>query len=66
MARCKSCNREIIWITTGQDAKMPVNAKATVAYPAVKVEEHPYKVLGTLVHLPHWGSCPQADEWRRK
>ena len=56
--QCKSCAAEIIFIKMVGGKRMPCNAELTTVIVADD---------GTLArgHIPHWATCPQADEHRK-
>ena len=80
MAKCKSCNEEIIWIKMRSGKSMPCNAdsiiywknpkgKATVITPngetyRADLEGDLDKATG-IGYIPHWATCPQAKNFRR-
>ena len=80
MAKCKSCNEEIIWIKMGSGKSMPCNAdavsywknpkgKATIITPngetyRADLEGDLDKATG-IGYIPHWATCPQAKNFRR-
>ena len=56
-ARCRSCNAAIIWFTTNNGRKMPVDA-ATVK---------PMDVwLNMGHHISHFATCPDRDKHRKE
>ena len=58
MTRCKKCGEPINFIVTTAGRKMPTNPGAvTVCTPAGEV------VSG---FIPHWDTCPYADDFREK
>lgn len=53
-AKCVSCHADITWVKTRNDKNMPINGHLRAS-----VFEH-----GT--HVPHWSSCPEHAQYRRK
>lgn len=81
MARCKSCGAELRWIKTTKGKAMPCNAEAVTywANPKGKAtiitpngETTRADLTGDLQsatgigYIPHWSTCPQADNFRAK
>ena len=54
---CKKCKAKIRWIKTKNQKWMPVDFKEITV---ITLE-------GEIVkgYLPHWASCPNADEFRK-
>lgn len=79
MATCRgsSCSAEIIWAITERGRSMPVDAEpdpdgnVEVTYDdlgrahAVVHGQPPMMVDGEL-HMPHFVTCPNVAEWRRR
>lgn len=67
MARCNSCNAEIVWARTaaGKATPMQVDAKGTwvivdgVARQMEIGDEGPF-------YVSHFATCPEASKWRKK
>jgi len=60
--RCKKCNAEIIWIKMDSGKSMPCNVEKTT------IVTRPFKTNTGMVitgHIPHWATCPFADEFRK-
>ncbi len=59
---CSSCGAAILWARTEAGKAMPINAKPEkrVVLGSRTGRAH---VLDT--YLPHWASCPSADQHRR-
>jgi len=70
VAKCKSCGAEIVWAKTRSGKNMPMDPKperllvqvdreasGTASWPVVEVRE---------VWRPHWATCPDATEHRRR
>lgn len=77
---CKKCGAAIIWIDTPRGKKMPADRQA-VAYKAnPKGKERVVNLRGEVIacdltfpgaadgmaRVPHWATCPNADEFRRR
>lgn len=79
MARCRSCDAEIIWAATPAGKSMPLDATPT---PAGNVElsgesGRPVAIVlaglfladarsaGRELFMPHHATCPQARTWRK-
>lgn len=57
-SRCRRCGVAIDWVTTTNGKPMPLDPKrVTVVLDDGRV------VQG---RLPHWGSCPYAEEFRKR
>ena len=75
MARCKKCNREIVWVRTvpkdpsdpdDNGSPMPADpTKRTVLVPEMVGSELRFRVNAKTL-APHWATCPNADEFRKK
>ncbi len=77
MARCKTCDREIVWVKPETGSDLPLDARPVDAYlyfddgmkaaPALHVaiggssETAPLKTLGPL-YVSHFLTCPQAAQ----
>lgn len=58
MTTCKGCGRQIEWIKTEAGKQMPVDPDlVTVVLKDGRV------VRG---YRPHWATCPNAEQFRRK
>lgn len=57
MPKCKSCQKEIVWIKMDSSKAMPCDPERM----AVVTDE------GKMVRgrVPHWGTCPNANEFRK-
>ena len=53
---CRSCGKEILWLTTASGKKMPVDAETV---------EHGDDVFQPGRHVSHFSDCPNAGEHRR-
>jgi len=81
MAKCRSCNAEIVWFKTPAGKSMPCDvqpvmywekpkAKGKIVTPNGEVvscefEGEPEKATGTG-YIPHWGTCPSAASHKRR
>lgn len=60
---CRSCGAEILWITTPNEKKMPVNAALT----RIITIDHDERQVGSAAgHVSHFATCPKADAWRKE
>lgn len=79
--RCASCRADIVWATTTKDKPIPLEPASTphgnlAVYPldggglrAVVVQgprRDAMRACGQPLYLPHWTSCPHADQWRNR
>ena len=55
--RCKSCNREIVWLKTKNGKNMPVNADT------IQGKETIYD--HRIGHVSHFSDCKDAEAWRK-
>jgi len=78
---CKACGKPIVWIRTTKGKAMPCDANP-VAYKKEQggkekiVTQNGEVISGTLDakaeeitgigYIPHWSTCPKADNFRRK
>jgi len=63
-AKCKGCGADILWIKTKKGKLMPVNASPIKAY---QINEYmPPEWLLIDVHIPHWATCPNAKNFKRR
>jgi hypothetical protein len=58
MAECRSCGKEIVWVRTENNKMMPCDIDAEI------ITEKDGERL--VVLKPHWASCKDADQWRKK
>lgn len=68
MANCKACKAEIVWIKTDTGKNMPLDAEPEKMYVRFDVEVVGRTVPGWKMvnaYRPHWGTCPQADKFRK-
>ena len=61
MPKCKSCQKEIIWIETENFKKMPLDATPTRGYTNV----YSGKPVYMEIHQSHFATCPDADQHRK-
>lgn len=61
MPICKGCKQEIEWVKMPSGKRMPVDKKPTIV---VVVEDGQGRAVEG--YQPHWATCPNADEFRRK
>ena len=82
MPKCKSCGADIIWLKTKSGKSMPCNTEPVRYWLDIdgpdKIVTQDGKVVTCalnqlsivpptgLGYIPHWASCPKADEHRRK
>lgn len=79
MTRCRKCGKEIIWIKTVNGKNMPCDPGKhrfklqSGNYGKVYIEPSGETVHGIESaagenegYIPHWATCPVADEFRRK
>ena len=80
MAKCKACGKEILFIKTFKGKSLPVDPDrvpyklgsggGTVVTPNGEVIRGVGEPFGPepadgLGYIPHWATCPRADEFRR-
>jgi hypothetical protein len=58
MANCRSCGAEIAWVRTEAGKMMPVDIDVVDIQ-----KEKDGEVF--IVMKSHWGTCPDAKEWRK-
>ena len=63
MAKCKSCEAEILWITTQNNKQHPVDAKPVKMW--VPDRCGPTKMMMIEVYQSHFATCPDADAHRK-
>jgi hypothetical protein len=67
MASCRGCGREIIWAVTTANKKMPLDTKPETRAVLVERDGDGTMVVKTVpTYMPHWATCPNADDFRRK
>ena len=62
ISRCKKCNKEIFWLTTKNNKKMPFNLKETQI--AVKTKDQHIEIQAGYVN--HWTTCPYANDFKKR
>jgi hypothetical protein len=69
MSRCRSCNDEVIWVTSAATGKnIPINPEPVLggnlflADGVVTVRQPQPDVLR---HVTHFSTCPDANQWRK-
>lgn len=68
MAQCKKCKAEIVWVETPAGKLMPCDPGEVFAQTAVTPGGEVFKAeSGGKVWglVPHWATCPNADEFRK-
>lgn len=79
MSRCRSCDAEIVWATTAVGKAMPLDAIPNDAgnvevttdaqsglLRVIAVHKEPPMFGEAPVYMPHHGTCPNANEWRKR
>jgi len=61
MPKCKGCGQEIKWVEMATGKKMPLDHKPLQM---VQVKDGIGEVIP--VYMPHFATCPNAKEFRRK
>ena len=69
IAKCSSCGRAIIWVTSPAGARLPLDARPVVAYLEPPDESTPAQTLGDWIKgdapklfISHFVTCPQPAE----
>lgn len=75
---CRACDAPMTWATTSSGKSMPLNAEPDPAGNVeVRVGELGLAVLEVhppgqpplasvgVMYMPHWATCPNADEFRK-
>lgn len=75
VTKCRSCHAPVIWAQTLRDKFLPVNPEPSDKG-QVTLEEregkpplalyHGVKARGITYYVPHWATCPQSKQWRKK
>lgn len=73
MARCRSCNAPIIWATTENGRKIPLDEepaeRPTGLFRLEPIEgsndQRAVSAVGEPVYLSHFSTCPNADQHRK-
>jgi len=64
MAKCKSCGAEVIWATTEDGKKIPLDAKGEKRF--IASEKQKGVVIMRTTFITHFATCPNADKHRKK
>lgn len=56
-SNCRSCGRQVVWIKTATEKKMPIDAETW---------EPGDETFDRTRHTSHFASCPQAKAWRKQ
>jgi hypothetical protein len=66
-SRCKSCNAEIVWVTTPSGKTMPLNAmtKTLWAIEPDGAQCGSPRAKPVQVRESHFATCKDADAWRK-
>jgi hypothetical protein len=64
---CRSCGALMVWATNAKTGKkIPFNGEI-VPIRSYHDEDHRLiEVIDSTVSISHFGTCPQAAEWRKK
>jgi ribosomal protein S27AE len=60
---CKKCGKDIILAKTQDGKWMPLDADTFQAW---YLDENKGETRPFTAHKPHWATCPNADEFRKK
>jgi hypothetical protein len=60
ISKCRGCKADIIWIKTEKGKSIPIDAKPIKAY-----SRGLHLYILEDVHLPHWSTCPDAEQFRK-
>jgi hypothetical protein len=74
---CRSCKAPIRWAVTVGGHTMPIDPEPVAdgnlrlehgrqGMVRVVVVPKAYRVQGELLYKPHMGTCPPADQWRKR
>ena len=63
---CRSCRAEIIWALTENGKRIPLDRKREKRFVLWDHPDGDFRAVMTEVYVPHFATCPQAGEWRRK
>lgn len=81
MARCKGCGRPILWITSFSRRPIPCDPEPVPYWEHEKAKGKIVTPNGMIIscdfqgdqqaatglgYVPHWATCPVADQFRRK
>ena len=71
-AACRSCGAAIIWARTMAGKRMPLDAEPHPGAPVALAPESDVAIVcsalprhGEVRYMPHWVTCPHADQHRR-
>ncbi len=61
---CKSCGASILWVRTAKGKQMPLDTKPQKL---ITLDDMP-EATGYMTdcYTPHWATCPQAAQHRRR
>ena len=65
VAHCKACGAEIVWAKTTNGKAMPLDARPE-RRAVSSLDPDDFVVQIVLTWMPHWTTCPQADQFRKK
>ncbi len=65
MARCKTCQAEIVWMLTSAGKRVPLDPPEK-RYVENLTSTHRGQVEVQDTWLSHFATCPQADQHRKK
>lgn len=65
-AKCRSCNANIIWIRMESGEWMPVDARKPMLVYTGKDGNQPGQLIQSSGYVPHWATCPNAKQHKRK
>lgn len=67
--RCRSCGAALVWAVTAAGKRAPFDAQTSLegthALVDGKAVHRSAAAPGSLFHLSHFATCPQAEAWRR-
>lgn len=77
---CKKCGAPIVWLRTPRGKMMPADAALRACRENPQGKNYVVNELGEVIkcdlqfdgeptgmaRLPHWATCPHADEFRRR
>lgn len=73
MATCRSCGAEIIWVTTENGKRMPLDPHPHPKGSVLVYGEQAFVIsakgradVREPLYLPHHMTCPQGRSWQRK
>lgn len=62
MATCRGCGAPIIWVTTVNEKKTPIDEKPEHRY--IFGDDERVQLVKT--YMPHHATCPEVDRFRKK